>query len=116
MKSKQVGVVKGYSVREKNGKKTYVSHTYKHNGITILKSKSFVSEEEAKRFYESNKKYRLKRIQEIEEERIKQEEGEQDLDIQTDNEEQCCDTICDACELEQAGLVWLRYLIKKISV
>ena len=112
MKSKQAGVVKGYSVREKNGKKTYVSHTYKHNGITILKSKSFATEEEAKRFYESTKKYRLKRIEEIEEERIKQEEG---LDVEKEDE-QCCDSVCEACELEQAGLVWLRYIIKKLSV
>ena len=72
------------------------------------------AEEEAKRFYESNKKYRLKRIQEIEEERIKQEEGE-GLDVEKEDE-QCCDTVCEACELEQAGLVWLRYIIKKLSV
>ena len=122
MKTKQNGRVLGYSVREKNGKKTYVCHTYKYRGITILKSKSFTKEEDARQFYEDGKRFRLKRINEIEAERIQREEESNDTE---DNDstpgeagsvtDESQDDECEKCALEAAGLLWLRFIINKLS-
>ena len=119
MRSKQTGRILGYSVREKNGKKTYVCHTYKYRGITILKSKSFTKEEDARQFYEDGKKYRLKRINEIEAERIQKEENNDTEDNDSTSGEAGSvngeEEVCEACELEAAALLWIRFIINKLS-
>ena len=118
MKTKQSGRVLGYSVREKNGKKTYVSHTYKHNGVTILKSKSFTSEALAKKFYEVGKKIRQRRIDEIEAARAREEEGNTSVASTEDNDSTTGEAgsvtpeePCQTCRLEDAALLWVRYIL-----
>ena len=119
MKTKQSGRVLGYSVREKNGKKTYVSHTYKHNGITILKSKSFTNEDLAKKFYEVGKKIRQRRIEEIEAARLREEEGTTSVASTEDNDSTTCEAgsvappeePCEICRLEDAAMLWVRYIL-----
>ena len=118
MKTKQNGRVLGYSVREKNGKKTYVSHTYKHNGVTILKSKSFASEDLAKKFYEVGKKIRQRKIEELEAARLREEEGNSVASTE-DNDSTSGEAgsivppeePCQTCQLEDAAMLWVRYIL-----
>ena len=117
MKTKQNGRVLGYSVREKNGKKTYVSHTYKHNGVTILKSKSFASEALAKKFYEVGKKIRQRKIEELEAARLREEEGRTSVASTEDNDSTTCEAgsvapePCETCRLEDAAMLWVQYIL-----
>ena len=113
MKSKQTGRILGYSVREKNGKKTYVCHTYNHKGIRVLKSKSFTKEDDARQFYENNKKYREKRINEIEAELLRKEE--EDNESTTGEAGSVNGEEIEMREVEEALLLVFRYLVKRLS-
>ena len=95
-----------------------MSHTYKHNGVTILKSKSFASEDLAKKFYEVGKKIRQRKIEELEAARLREEEGNSVASTE-DNDSTSGEAgsivppeePCQTCQLEDAAMLWVRDIL-----